>query len=155
MTREGGVIKKFKMDEEIKKEFEKVWERIRKIEEGKNIEEAPVEERKRKKSLRELFLEFNLKSELEITLFIMHGREELDGLFEFSTKEIKEGFQEIREKVPQNISDKFQALHKAGFIMQAKKSDDKKNKQKFWQITNSGVTFLKDKNEESINKNSK
>lgn len=149
----NGSTRKLKMDEETEKEFEKVWAKIREIEETGITKDAPVgREIERKKSLRELFLEFILKNDSEKTLFVMHGREELDGLLEFSTKDIKEGFQEIREKIPQNIADKFQTLHRAGFIMSANKSDNKKIKQKIWQLTNSGITFLKRKNKKHNNK---
>jgi DNA-binding PadR family transcriptional regulator len=149
MKKGDGHIKKFKMDSEGKKEFEKVWEKISQLEKKENIKLKDKERtNERKKSLRELFLEFNLKSDPEKTLFIMYAGEDLEGVFEFSTKEIKKGFQEIREKVPQNIADKFQTLHKAGFIMPTEKSEEKGNKQKFWQITNSGLNFLKSKKNE-------
>ncbi len=144
MKGEGGNIKNIKMEEEVKKEFEKVWKKIQELE-GKRIENVSQQET-REKSLREMFLEFNLKSDPEKTLFIMHGMEKLKNIFAFSTKEIKEGFHEIREKVPKNIADKFQSLHKSGFIMPVEITD-KKTKQKFWKLTNSGIKFLENKNE--------
>ena len=140
MNKINGNTRNLKMDEEIKKRLKNHEERIKKLEKEKDVKIQKIEKRERGKSLREFFLEFNIKSDLDKTLFIMYAYEKLKGIIEFSTKEIKGGFQEIREKVPKNVADKFQRLHKLGYISPSSKKD----KQDLWKLTDSGERYIKD-----------
>lgn len=122
--------------EEIKAQLKNHEERLREIEAKPGTKS--IENKEKQLSLREFLNEFNFKSENDKTLIIIKFYEEYAGSSEMSAKEIAEGFKDMREKIPKNISDNLYQLAKRSFIMEAK-NKDKVNR---WMLTNAGEKHL-------------
>ena len=86
----------------------------------------------------EFFKKFDPKSETDKTLVIMFFLESKRNIKNITTKDIAEGYKEVREKTPVNVSDKVQLLHKKGLIMPGQTV----NTLKGWIITRSGLEYL-------------
>ena len=118
-------------------EIEKINRKINSILEGK--EKVPVVAMSKKmESPREFYHKFKTKKDTEKTLVIIHYLEKCKQMKDISVKEIAEGFKEMREQIPSNISDKIQLLDKRGFLL---KSDKVSNRQ-CWLLTNSAEKLL-------------
>ena len=92
----------------------------------------------------EFFKGFNPEKEIDKTLVIMYFLESRRGIKNITTKDISEGFREVREKTPKNVADKIQLLHKKGLITPVGMVDNLKG----WMITRSGLNYLEElKNE--------
>ncbi len=103
----------------------------------------------REESFMEFFRKYNPKKDTDKTLVIMKTLESIRGLDNITSKNITESFREVREKIPKNVADKIQLLHKKGFVMPGEIVD----KMKGWIITRSGLDYLgKMKNEKSNEK---
>lgn len=89
-------------------------------------------------SFMEFFKKFNPKKETDKTLVIMYFLESGRNIVNITTKNIAEGYKEIREKGPANVADKIQMLHKKGLIMPGEMVDNLKG----WVITRSGLDYL-------------
>lgn len=94
----------------------------------------------RKESFMEFFRKHNPKSDTDKTLVIMYFLELNRALKNITTKNISEGFREVREKVPTNVADKVQLLHKKSLIMPAESVEGMNG----WMITQSGLDYLGD-----------
>ncbi len=92
----------------------------------------------KQESFIEFFKKFDLKSETDKTLVIMFFLESRRNIKHITTKDIAEGYKEVREKTPANVSDKVQLLHKKGLIMPG----EIVNNLKGWIITRSGLEYL-------------
>ena len=118
--------------------------RIAKIE--RSISNVKIETPKEKESLtiqkEESFMEFfrnySPQKDTDKTLVIMYFLESRRKMENITTKDISEGFKEIREKTPANVSDKVQLLHKKGLITPG----DVINNLRGWMITRSGLAYL-------------
>jgi len=92
-------------------------------------------------SFREFYLRHGPpKKETDKTLVIFHFLESKKDLDNITTKEIAQGFKEVREVIPKNISDKMQMLHKNGFVS----PQDSAGRTKNWEITKSGLNHLEE-----------
>lgn len=136
--------------QEILEGIKRIEERLSIIEdkifvEEQNIIQSPIKiDVSREKSFMEFYLEYNMKNATDKTLVIMYFLEKMRERQEATTKDISEGFKEIREKPPLNISDKIQMLHKKGFIMPGETINGLKS----WTITRRGLIHLEElKNE--------
>lgn len=92
----------------------------------------------REESFMEFLKKYSPEKETDKTLVIMYFLESKRNLLHITTKNISEGFKEVREKVPTNVADKIQMLHKKGLIMPGENVD----KLKGWMITRSGLEYL-------------
>lgn len=92
----------------------------------------------KKQSLREFVNEHKCDSDVDRTLLILYYKEKSEDIKEINSKEIAQGFKEIKEKVPSNIPDKFQQLLKKGFI----DSSEGEGKFNSWTYTNSGEKYI-------------
>ena len=92
----------------------------------------------REESFREFFIKYGPQKETDKTLVIIYYLESQKKLTHITTKEISDAFKEVRESLPQNISDKMQMLHKRGFIAPA----DGMGRLRGWMITRSGTAHL-------------
>lgn len=95
---------------------------------------APSE---KEESPREFYIRYNPKTSTEKTLVVISFLEK-KGIENITIKEIAEGFREMREPTPPNVSDKIQLLDKRGFLMKV----DKMDKRHCWLLSNSGEKFL-------------
>ena len=129
-------------EEELKRLLEDHEERIKKLESKreKDLSDNIIPTEK-PKSLREFFKEYRSKNDTDKTLIIIKFYEAFKGDSAITVKEISQGFKEMREKLPQNISDKLQLLDKRGLAMPI----EKKGRFKCWVLTNSGEKYLRDK----------
>ena len=89
-------------------------------------------------SFMEFFLKYNPEKETDKTLVIMHFLESRRHMQNITSKNISEGFKEIREKIPTNVADKIQMLHKKGLIMPSENVENLKG----WLITRTGLEYL-------------
>lgn len=124
--------------------LEDLNKRISKIE-GNLVQkkESPKEESEKKEKLREesfmeFFNKYNPKKETDKALVIMHFLESRQKIDNMTSKEISNGFKEVREKIPTNVSDKIQMLHKRGLIM----PEGSLGRSKSWLITRTGLEYL-------------
>ena len=118
-------------------EIAKINRRIDSILEKK--EEIPkVTIPKKMESPREFYHKFKTKKDTEKTLLIIHYLEKYKQTGNITIKEIAEGFKEVREQVPANISDKIQLLDKRGFLLKTGKVYNRQ----CWVLTNSAEKFL-------------
>lgn len=111
--------------------------KIQETQESKNIP--------KKESFREFYLKYGvLKKETDKTLVIIYFLESRGNISNITIKEISQGFKDVREPHPKNISDKMQMLHRSGFI----DSNEGPGRLKTWEITGSGLKHLEEiKNE--------
>ncbi len=132
--------------EETLKGIKRIEERLIKIEnrlfgEEKIVIQVPMEPPTLKeKSFMEFYLEHEATNATDKTLVIMDFLEKIRGKREVTTKDIAEAFKEVREKVPLNISDKIQMLHKKGFVMPGEMINNLKS----WTITRIGLAHLEE-----------
>ena len=98
------------------------------------------QEKMRKESLMEFFRKYNPKKDTDKSLVIMRFLEVNREMNNITSKSIIEGFREVREKPPQNVADKIQALHKKGFVMPGEIVENLKG----WVITRSGLNYLEE-----------
>ncbi|MBS3160013.1 hypothetical protein J4436_04445 [Candidatus Woesearchaeota archaeon] len=103
-----------------------------------SVEQDPFKAVKQE-SFIEFFKKFDPKNETDKTLVIMFFLESRRNIKHITTKDIAEGYKEVREKTPVNVSDKVQLLHKKGLIMPG----EIVNNLKGWIITRSGLEYLK------------
>jgi|GEM_PF-2445725 len=109
------------------------------------MQNTPMPQAKlRTESFMEFFNKFNPKNEVDKTLVVMHFLELNRHKQNITTKDIAEGFKEVREKVPINVADKIQWLHKKGRVMPGEAVDNLKG----WLITRSGLDYLKELKDE-------
>lgn len=120
--------------EELKRIIEDHEARIKKLE---GIDISPQVKTKQK-SLREFVNEHKNESDVDKTMLILFFKEKFMGIEGITSRDVTEGFREIREKVPGNIADKFQQLAKRGLITPSKLS----KKLNSWTYTNSGEEYI-------------
>ena len=102
--------------------------------------ESLTKEEPKQESFMEFFIKYKSTKETDKTLVIMYFLESRRNMSNITTKEISQGFREVREKQPTNISDKTQMLHKRGLIMPG----DMVDRVKSWVITETGLQYLED-----------
>ena len=105
-----------------------------------SITKFPELEETREESFIEFFIKYKPSKETDKTLVIMYFLESRRNISNLTIKEISQGFREVREKQPVNISDKTQMLHKRGRIMPGNRI----GRVQSWIITNKGLQYLKD-----------
>lgn len=120
--------------EEIKRAIEDHEARIRKLEGINPLKQV----NKKEKSLREFVNEHKNESDVDKTILILFFKEKFIGIEGITSRDVTEGFREIREKAPGNIADKFQQLAKRGLITSSKLS----KKLNSWTYTNSGEEYI-------------
>lgn len=93
----------------------------------------------REESFREFYLRYGPpKKETDRTLVIFYFLESKKKLDSITINELAQGFKEVRETVPKNISDKMQLLHKSGFVSPR----ESLGRARSWEITMSGLKHL-------------
>lgn len=107
---------------------------------SKSGRESIVTKSARPESFMEFFNKFDPKNEADKALVIMRFMELNEGKTNVTTKDITEGFKAVREKVPINVADKIQWLHKKGRVMPGESVDNLKG----WLITRSGLDYLEE-----------
>jgi hypothetical protein len=91
-------------------------------------------------SFMEFFNKFYLQNDTDKALVIMSFLESRKSIKNITTKNISEGFREVREKIPSNVADKIQMLHKKGYIMPGETVENLKG----WLITRTGLEYLEE-----------
>ena len=130
----------------IMQHLEDLNKRISSIEKNLSTEKSGIllTERPKEESRRESFMEFFRKyspdKATDKTLIIMYFLELVRDVVNITTKDISSGFKEVREKVPANVADKIQMLHKKGLIMPGDNVDNLRG----WLITRTGLDYLKE-----------
>jgi len=104
-----------------------------------------IQKQIRGESFMEFFKKYHPEKETDKTLVIMHFLETSKNVINITSKDISEGFKEVREKIPSNVADKIQMLHKNGLIMPG----ENVNNLKGWLITRTGLEFLEKLKNES------
>lgn len=123
---------------DIAKRLDEIEERLKKLEE--KIQKKPVVEVDKKLSIREFFLTKHPKDEIQKTLLVAYYLEKYEGMDFFNAKDIEEGFRSAKEKAPDNINYKVYMNIKKGYLMDAV---EKKNNMKACELTNTGVSIIK------------
>ncbi len=131
--------------DEIIKHLEDLDNRVSNIESNLSVSkieiiksEAPLQFQK-EESFREFYIRHGPpKKETDKTLVIFHFLESRKKMDNITIKEIVQGFKEVKETVPKNISDKMQMLHRNGFVAPR----DGLGRAKNWEITASGLKHL-------------
>jgi len=128
------------MDEEIKKEIEKVWEKLEELEskitEQRDIESSQPTTKGKKLSVKEYIKERTPNNDVQRTIVIADYLEKIESKEEFVTKDISEGFRKAKLKVPANVPDKIQKAIFNGWIANGK------NKGGYY-LTSSGEEAIK------------
>ncbi len=133
-----GKLDKIMQDlEDIKQRVSMIESNLPKREESFEKKEKDVLPMKQE-SFMEFFIKYKPKKDTDKTLVIMHFLESRWDMENITIKEISEGFKEVREKKPLNISDKLQLLHKKGLIMPSNPT----SRLKSWMITRTGLNYL-------------
>jgi hypothetical protein len=94
---------------------------------------------KKRLSLREFMNSKLMTSEVQKTLAIAYYLEIHDGMSSFNAQDIKKGYSLAKEPSPRNINDTINKNIQKGYLMDA---DEKKEGNKAWTLTNSGIGFL-------------
>lgn len=137
-------------NKEISECLKRIENRLAKIEDkllGEEkviIQATPEDHVLKEKSFMEFYLEYKSKTATDKTLVVMDFLEKMRGKKEATTKDISEAFREVREKVPLNISDKIQMLHKKGFVMPGEIINGLRG----WTITRKGLMYLEELKDE-------
>lgn len=108
------------MDEEIKKEFEKVWAKLKEIE----LKSSTTDKKKgylmpdvaKKLSIKEFIIDKSPSDDIQRATCIAEYLDKLEGKARFTTKDISNGFKNAKLKTPENVSDKIQQAIKKGWI---------------------------------------
>ncbi len=125
------------MDEEVRKKFEEIEEKLRMIE-GKNALNTSVVVTKNK-SIKEFLIDKNPPRDFHKTLTIAYYLEKHMNMKSLNAKDIEEGYRAAKENVPENINYKVIQNIKSGYMMETK---DKKDNFKAWTLTITGEKFV-------------
>ena len=90
------------------------------------------------KSLKEFLIEKNPSSDVNKALVIGYYLEFNKNLSSFTGREIEKGFQDCREKIPNNMSLCMYKNTGKGFFSEV----EEKNDMKAYELTNSGIKFV-------------
>lgn len=96
---------------------------------------------KKRLSLREFMNSKSMTSEVQKTLAIAYYLETHDGMSSFNAQDIKKGYSLAKEPSPRNINDTINKNIQKGYLMDAA---EKKEGNKAWTLTNSGIEFVDD-----------
>lgn len=122
--------------EELKKIINKHERRISNLEGMTKTEEG---KKQKKTSLKEFIISKNPKGDVKKALTIGYYLEKHEDEPFFNANDLKKGFKESKEKIPDNISDKISKNIKKGHMM---KYEEKKEDQEAYVLTNSGERYL-------------
>ena len=95
----------------------------------------------KKISIKEFILAKQPKDDIQKTLIIGYFFEKNEGITSFNIKDLTNGFERAKEKIPTNINDKVNKNISKGYIMSTK---EKKDNLVAWVLTNSGEKFVKE-----------
>lgn len=114
--------------------------RLTRIESQSREETAETKSTTKKKlSLREFMNSKALTSEVQKTLAIAYHLETHEDAASFNAQDIKRGYSLAKEPSPKNINDTINKNIQKGYLMDA---DEKKEGNKAWTLTNSGIEFV-------------
>lgn len=123
---------------ELKTKLEEHEKRIQKLEDSIKNKETTT---KKKESIKEFIISKKPKNDVQKTLVIGYYLENCENLPHFNVDDILKGFKDAKEKAPprKKIYDKIGSNIEKGYMMV---SDEKKEKNKTWELTNSGEKFV-------------
>lgn len=138
---------------EIEEKVKELEKKLREIESKlsqlleKSVPETKDSNPPRRESPREFLLKFRAEGDVKKTLIAIQYLESKN-LKEITSDNIKLTLIEMREKSSFNISDKIQQLDRRGFLV----PNGQKGKKKLWLISNKGLEFLKEMEENARKK---
>ena len=128
------------MDEDTKEEFEKIWSKIKELEnkiEPKN-QQSLKQEPNKKISIKEFLIDVKPNNDVKRTACIGYYLEKYGGKSCFTNKEITEGFKRAKLTIPLNVPDKIQKAISNGWF-------DYREDRKAYTLTISGENVVKNK----------
>jgi len=127
------------MSEEITKINKKLDDHEARILKLERLLQTKPEVIKKKMSIKEFILQKNPKDDVGKALAIGYYLEKFGGLHSFNSKDIEQGFQEAKEKIPSNVADKIYKNIAKGYIMETK---EEKDGMKAYVLTNTGEKYV-------------
>lgn len=121
---------------DIRKKLEEHEKRISILEDLNRSEPEAV---RKELSVKEFLLEKRPKDDIQKTLGIGYYLEKYRKTRPFNVKDLTDGFQAAKEKIPGNMSDKVAKNIQKGYMMPMK---EKKDKLFAYQLTNSGEKYV-------------
>lgn len=126
-------------DEEIAEIKKKLEEHDKRLSNLESLFQAKPEVVEKQISIKEFILSKKPKGDIQKTLAIAYYFERHKGLFSFNVKDLRGGFRNAREKVPENINVCVIKNIENGHMMEA---EEKKDKLKAWVLTNTGEEYV-------------
>ncbi|MCK4353921.1 MAG: hypothetical protein KAW83_01590 [Dehalococcoidia bacterium] len=126
-------------DEEIAEIKKKLEEHDKRLSNLESLFQAKPEAIEKQISIKEFILSKKPKSDIQKTLAIAYYLERHKGLLSFNVKDLRGGFRNAREKVPENINVCVIKNIENGHMME---TEEKKDKLKAWVLTNTGEEYV-------------
>jgi len=126
-------------DEEIAEIKKKLDEHDKRLSNLESLFQAKPEVVEKQISIKEFILSKKPKGDIQKTLAIAYYLERHKGLLSFNVKNLRGGFRNAREKVPENINVCVIKNIENGHMMEA---EEKKDKLKAWVLTNTGEEYV-------------
>lgn len=126
-------------DEEIAEIKKKLGEHDKRLSKLESLFQAKPEAVEKQISIKEFILSKKPKGDIQKTLAIAYYLERHKGLPSFNVKDLRGGFRNAREKVPENINVCVIKNIENGHMMEA---EEKKDKLKAWVLTNTGEEYV-------------
>jgi hypothetical protein len=92
----------------------------------------------KKPSINEFIIEKEVSTDTDKTLVIAYYLEKFEGLSEFNTDDLSQGFKRAKEPPPGNLNETVNKNVRKGYLMESGQKEGKKA----WALTNSGDEFV-------------
>lgn len=130
------------MAEDMIKRIELLEERIAKIEQLVEMADSGQTTIKTKKmSVREFLDKAHVNTQTDMVTFIAYYKEKYEGLSSFSIHDLLDGFRNAKEKSPVNINSLVNSNISRSYFMP---SPEKTGKLKRFELTNTGIKYVKE-----------